>query len=403
MSSNKEQQSSTSKQSTTSSNSMALSQKQSAANNKRCQAKSHPSAAEDTRFDVITMPHDGYFRVNLEEPKVRNTFLKRFLPKYFQQICNIEASALELNHHVGDALEQTVSDVVLSIPTTDGYKVFTLIEHQSSADKNIVWRMYEYMNAIIKRHHKQQGTRPHVVPILFYQGDGKPYSGTLNVQEEFMPKIMSPTITSRDLVVVDLAPMSDDEIMGCDNLAAMMLAMKYVRKPDDFNKVMDKMIIALSRLPSDLQGKTLIYINNQWDYAKQELERAMHERQILSEGKMSNLIDVLRKEIREHDLKQYEQKLQQSEQKLQQSEQKLQQSEQKIQQSEQKIQQYEQELQQSKLEQQQSQQEHQVLLHLFNSYLAEGKVAKDIKERTGLSLQRIQQLIAEAKSLPKLN
>ena len=56
-----------------------------------------------------------------------------------------------------------------------------------------------------------------------------------------MPKIMSPTITSRDVVVIDLAPMSDDESMGSDNLAAMMLAMKYVRKPDDFNKVMDKM------------------------------------------------------------------------------------------------------------------------------------------------------------------
>ena len=86
MSSNKEQQSSTSKQSTTSSNSIALSNKQSAASNKRCKAKSHPSAAEDTRFDVITMPHDGYFRVNLEEPKVRNTFLKRFLPKYFKDL-----------------------------------------------------------------------------------------------------------------------------------------------------------------------------------------------------------------------------------------------------------------------------------------------------------------------------
>ena len=86
----------------------------------------------------------------------------------------------------------------------------------------------------------------------------------------------------------------------------------------------------------------------------------MHERQILSEGKMSNLIDVLRKEIKEHELKPYDQELQQTKQ---------------------KIQQYEQELQQSK-------QEHQALLQLLNCFSLRARWQKILRNLLGCRFKK---------------
>ena len=145
----------------------------------------------------------------------------------------------------------------------------------------------KYMQALIERYDAQYKIKPHVAPILFYQGDGKPYNGPLNVQDDFFPKGIRPTLATANLTVVDLASMSDEKIMDCGKVAAMMLAMKYARKQSNLNEVMDKMVIALERLPKRLQGRSLMYINDQWGYSAELFKQILSERKILSESCLS--------------------------------------------------------------------------------------------------------------------
>ena len=245
--------------------------------------------------------NDSFFHATLEYYDAAYDFMKKFLPQDIQLACKIKEIQQESSVHIDDYFHHTASNVVLSVPTNTekGYRTFILIEHQSTVDNNIPWRMMKYMQAIIERYDAQHKIKPHVAPILFYQGDGKPYNGALNVQDDIFPKSMRHTLATVNMTVVDLAIMSDDEIMNCGKVSAMMLAMKYARKSSDINKVMDKMAVALGRLPRRLQGRSLMYVSEQWGGDMDLLMQAMSKRKSLSEGKMVSLADILRAEISE--------------------------------------------------------------------------------------------------------
>lgn len=81
----------------------------------------------------------------------------------------------------GDSLRPFYSDVLYSLETTCGRGyVHILIEHQSSPDKYMAFRLMRYAVAAMHRHleagHK---TLPLVIPILFYQGRRSPYPWSL--------------------------------------------------------------------------------------------------------------------------------------------------------------------------------------------------------------------------------
>lgn len=81
----------------------------------------------------------------------------------------------------GDSLRPFYSDVLYSLKTTCGRGyVHILIEHQSSPDKYMAFRLTRYAVAAMHRHleagHK---TLPLVIPILFYQGRRSPYPWSL--------------------------------------------------------------------------------------------------------------------------------------------------------------------------------------------------------------------------------
>ena len=245
--------------------------------------------------------NDSFFHATLEYYDAAYDFMKKFLPQDIQLACKIKEIQQESSVHIDDYFHHTASNVVLSVPTNTekGYRTFILIEHQSTVDNNIPWRMMKYMQAIIERYDAQHNIKLHVAPILFYQGDGKPYNGALNVQDEIFPKSMRHTLATVNMTVVDLAIMSDDEIMNCGKVSAMMLAMKYARNSPDLNKVMDKMAVALGRLPRRLQGRSLMYVSDKWGVDMELLMQAIAKHKSLSEGKKVSLADILIEEISE--------------------------------------------------------------------------------------------------------
>ena len=298
------------------------------------------------------MPHDSLFRANLEDLRVSFDVIMQCLPKIYKQNCDCRKIVLEASTFINLFLQQSASDIVLSIPfnTEDNTKVFILIEHQSSEPKDMPWRMLQYSISIIERHLLQYGVRPHVVPILLYQGSGTPYKGDMNVQDGFVPKALPPTIQTQDIILIDLSVMDDDEILKYGRAAPMMLAMKYARQKPDFDKVMDKMVPVLSKLTDSLKHQLVFYISEQWGYDQQVLMQTLSKHLVESGGKMTSLADILRAEIRAEISDQEQEKgFQRSQQELQQSQQELQQSQQENERQARKI---------SKLEQENERQAH---------------------------------------------
>ena len=91
-------------------------------------------------------PHDAAFRSFLANPDVARDFLELHLPAEYRQLCDLSTLKLEPATFVEPDLHQYASDILWSVKTTggeDGY-VYTLIEHQSTENLYMPFRMLRY-------------------------------------------------------------------------------------------------------------------------------------------------------------------------------------------------------------------------------------------------------------------
>ncbi|MBA8867203.1 putative transposase/invertase (TIGR01784 family) [Pantoea agglomerans] len=179
-------------------------------------------------------PHDATFRQFLTHPDVARDFMELHFPAELRAICDLSTLKLESGSFVEDDLRQYFSDVLYSLKTTagEGY-VHVLIEHQSSPDKHMAFRLMRYAVAAMQRHleagHKKL---PLVIPVLFYTGKRSPYPYSTRWLNEFDDPALSGKLYSSAFPLVDVTVIPDDEIAGHRSMAALTLLQKHIHQRD---------------------------------------------------------------------------------------------------------------------------------------------------------------------------
>ncbi len=125
---------------------------------------------------VSQTPHDAVFRQMLMHQAVAKDFLQLYLPAPFLAICELDSLQLVSGSFVEEDLRASYSDILYSLRTRHGPGyVYALIEHQSTPDKLMTFRLLRYALAAMQRHlDAGHDTLPLVVPILFYHGKVSP-------------------------------------------------------------------------------------------------------------------------------------------------------------------------------------------------------------------------------------
>ena len=160
-------------------------------------------------------PHDAVFKTFLSHPQTARDFMTLHLPPALLAICDLSTLKLESGSFVEDDLRPYYSDVLYSLKTDkgDGY-VHVLIEHQSSPDRHMAFRLMRYAVAAMQRHldagHK---TLPLVIPVLFYQGTRSPYPYSMNWLQLFSEPETATALYSSGFPLVDVTVIPDEEIM----------------------------------------------------------------------------------------------------------------------------------------------------------------------------------------------
>lgn len=91
-------------------------------------------------------PHDATFRKFLSQPTIARGFMELHLPAALLALCDLNTLKLESGAFVEEDRRQYFSDVLYSMKTTsreDGY-IPVLIEHESSPDKHMAFRLMRY-------------------------------------------------------------------------------------------------------------------------------------------------------------------------------------------------------------------------------------------------------------------
>jgi len=87
-------------------------------------------------------PHDAVFRHILSQPETARDFLAIHLPEKLRALCDLSSLRLESGSFVEEDLRLSYADLLWSVNTSsgEGY-IYVLIEHQSSPDRHMAFRL----------------------------------------------------------------------------------------------------------------------------------------------------------------------------------------------------------------------------------------------------------------------
>ncbi|MCU5775289.1 Rpn family recombination-promoting nuclease/putative transposase [Erwiniaceae bacterium BAC15a-03b] len=179
-------------------------------------------------------PHDAIFKQFLTYPDAARDFLQIHLPPGLLKYCNLDTLQLESCSFVEEDLRAFYSDVLYSLKTVsrEGY-AYCLIEHQSSPDNNMTFRLMRYAIAAMQRHLDAGHERlPLVIPILFYHGNISPYPYPMNWLQGFDDPLLAAQVYGNDFPLVDITVIPDGEILRHRRVALLEFLQKHIRHRD---------------------------------------------------------------------------------------------------------------------------------------------------------------------------
>ena len=208
---------------------------------------------------TTSTPHDAVFKQFLYYPDTARDFLDIYLPSTLRELCDLQTLKLESGSFIEDSLRASYSDVLWSLKTNEGEGyIYVVIEHQSSPDAHMAFRLMRYAMAAMQRHldagHK---TLPLVIPMLFYHGALSPYPFSLCWLDEFDDPIVARQLYSATFPLVDITVIPDDEIMQHRRIALLELMQKHIRKRDLMGLVEQLVSLLATGYANDSQLKTL--------------------------------------------------------------------------------------------------------------------------------------------------
>jgi hypothetical protein len=131
-------------------------------------------------------PHDGFFRKVLSRPEDARSAVRALFPP--ELVARMDLDRLEVmpGSFVDEELRQQHTDVLLSTPIDgDDTFLYLVMEHQSTPDLMMAWRMLCYLVGVIRRYldERPDATQlPVVLPVVVHQGK-QPWSGPVDVRE----------------------------------------------------------------------------------------------------------------------------------------------------------------------------------------------------------------------------
>ncbi|MDM4207261.1 Rpn family recombination-promoting nuclease/putative transposase [Klebsiella spallanzanii] len=179
-------------------------------------------------------PHDAVFKHILSHRATASDFLLIHLPEHLRMLCDLRTLQLESGSFIEEDLRASHSDILYSLKTQtgEGY-IYVLIEHQSSPDRHMAFRLMRYAIAAIQRHlDKGHRQLPLVIPLLFYHGRTSPCPHSMRWLDDFSQPEVAERLYSHNFPLIDVTEIPDDQLIQHRRVAMLELLQKHIRQRD---------------------------------------------------------------------------------------------------------------------------------------------------------------------------
>jgi predicted transposase/invertase (TIGR01784 family) len=181
--------------------------------------------------DIEHKKHNNFFISSMSNKKLAKEFFSNHLPIGLKNKIDLETLEFCKESYIDKKLKMSQVDVLYKVNFNDnpGY-IYSLMEHQSTCDKKMAFRMFKYMMKIMDHHIKGQKDfkLPVIVPLVFYHGR-LPYTGTTNIFDLFYEnKELAQSIFLKPFQLVDVTTMSDEVLKAGGYSGIMEFVMKHI-------------------------------------------------------------------------------------------------------------------------------------------------------------------------------
>jgi len=191
--------------------------------------KSNTTESAIKRFEAINQrfvdemsqgktAHDVIFKIMMEKPEILTAYLKVELPKNL--VNQIEWSGLtyESTNQVNSIIDEKRCDLLVALPLKSGIDIYVycMFEHQSTDDKRMTWRFFEYIYLWYQKYIQSNGhfpdKLPFIYPLLLYNGTNQWQSPTKFQDLIQIPKGCQQFVPHFEFQLKDLSQIEDNAI-----------------------------------------------------------------------------------------------------------------------------------------------------------------------------------------------
>ncbi|MDJ3786467.1 Rpn family recombination-promoting nuclease/putative transposase [Salmonella enterica] len=179
--------------------------------------------------------HDPLFKLFLREPVTARDFLEAHLPEDIRSLVHLDTLRLESGSYVDEELKELHSDILYSVKMAQDERclLYCIVEHQSTEDEMMAWRMTKYTIRAMDDHLKKgYKTLPVVVPLLFYHGDVRPYPYSMDWLDCFEQPELARRVFSKPWPLIDVSVLDDDDIKTHRRMALLEMVQRDIRLRD---------------------------------------------------------------------------------------------------------------------------------------------------------------------------
>ncbi|MFI7786940.1 transposase, partial [Citrobacter amalonaticus] len=150
-------------------------------------------------------------------------------------LVHLDTLRLESGSYVDEELKELHSDILYSVKMAEDAHclLYCIVEHQSTEDEMMAWRMTKYTIRAMNDHLKKgYRTLPVVVPLLFYHGDVRPYPYSMDWLDCFEQPELARRVLSKPWPLIDVSVLDDDDIKTHRRMALLEMVQRDIRLRD---------------------------------------------------------------------------------------------------------------------------------------------------------------------------
>jgi predicted transposase/invertase (TIGR01784 family) len=179
----------------------------------------------------VTHAHDKFVRTVMADPRVAREFFTLHLPEEVRKVTDLENMKLQPRSHIDDMRKESTVDILYKT-TIAGHEayLYLLLEHQSTPDELMPFRMLKYVCNIIDQYLKttKKTSLPLIYPMVIYHAD-TPYPYSTDIRDIVdAPKELVDRYFLKPFQLIDLGQIEDQQLKQHAWAGVMEFALKHI-------------------------------------------------------------------------------------------------------------------------------------------------------------------------------